>query len=96
MIAGGLLVTPFINATSDPNSSAVGIAMGKGTFASYTMSQRAFNALNAMSVVGLGMGAPGTTYTNKGTTGMVVLTGVGLKIAGKFVNPMMSGSFVKL
>lgn len=97
IIMGGVVATAILPATSDPNSSVVGILSGSGSFAGQPLSQRLQNAANAAMVVGLGRGAPGTTYgVYKGAGGLLVVSGAGMKIAGKFVNPLMAGSPVKL
>lgn len=97
VIMGGAIATMVLPATSDPNSSVIGILSGKGTYATQTWAQRMENAGNAAMVVGLGKGKAGTTYTNVGTGGALVVGGLGMKIVGKFTNgPFFAGSPIKL
>lgn len=68
-----------------------------GRVTGLSMSQRLSGAGKAYCVSMLGVGGdPGATVTNAGRAGMAVGAGIGLKIVGKFVNPMIRGSPVKL
>jgi len=75
--------------------SALGAIFAKDV--KWSMQDRAFIAANcyAHALAGLKFDPDGT-YTNTAHAGMGVAAGIGAKIAGRFINPMLSGSPVKL
>lgn len=94
---GALAVSPFVKCF---NGKSAADMLVEPTF---TMNQKLMHAAACMEIVGLGTtklvtatGSSGPTLTNKGIVGWGVLGGAGLHVAGKFVNPWLSGMPVKL
>lgn len=100
VIAGGVAATALLPAIKgSPESSPVGIMLGRGAYAGQKIETRMINALNSACINGLGVeitGQPLSTAANPGIGGMAVGAGVAMKIGAKFVNPFMRGSLVKL
>jgi len=97
VIIGGVAATFLLPSTGTANSSALGIMLGKGSYSSLTWDKRAEQAMIAAARVGLNYNmVPGMTGGYPGMGGYAVAGGVGMKVAGKFVNPLMRGSAVKL
>lgn len=107
--AVGAMLTPFVTCYESAGfrGNVVSILTGSGTsnpYAAVPLSSRAMDAARCAAYVGLGYGKPTdfaippTTLTPsaKGLAGMAVVGGVGITIAGKFANPLLSGSAVKL
>lgn len=90
-----ILVAPFVPVSS--GNSAVSYLLQKNV----PYDKKAINALTALGWVFLGYnnevvsGKPMYSGT-KGICGMGVLSGIGISLAGKLANPMISGSYVKL
>jgi hypothetical protein len=99
IIAGGLIVPAFLDATT-PGSSAVNAILGTGAYAGQDFSQRAVNAVNSYCINTLGVEISGKSLPgapNAGVGGKAVLAGVGIKFAGKIVvNKFLAGSAVKM
>ena len=108
--AASALAVPFVPAAYDStgDKSAMQILMGQGSYTG-SFSTRAQQALATCLWTGLGWRMPGVSFagsstanptglatTTKGVAGMGVLAGVGISIAGKFANPMLASSAVKL
>lgn len=93
MIVGSALGGLFVKTYN--GWSAAGAAFAKGV--PWSMQDRAFIAANAYAhaLTGLKFDPEGS-YSNSAYAGMGVAAGVGAKIAGRFVNPMLSGSPIKL
>jgi len=102
LAAGSLAIAPFIPArgTGADTYSAVDYLVGKGAAAGQSMSTRVKNAAASMLYVTMGseklFDTTGSIAANKAICGYGIGAGVGIMIAGKFVNPMLSGSPVKL
>ena len=96
IMAGSAVMTPFIPAYG--GQSAVNCLMKPN----YPLQSKLKEALGCMLWVGLGQNVQALTGNTtgqaetKGITGMGVVAGVGVGLAGKFVNPMLRGSPVKL
>lgn len=102
VIIAGALVPAVVPAQSVANSSPIDVLTGKYNSA-LTMGQRVSLALASYAYTGLGYktllvnvhgGSPNAYTGGLGVVG--VGSGVALKFAGKFINPMMAGSPVKL
>ena len=98
LIAGSLAISPFIEART--GYSAFDYLVGKDNAAGQPMGKRIQNAAASILYVTIGSEAlfdtPGSVTKNRAICGMGVAAGAGITMAGKFVNPMLAGSAVKL
>ena len=104
LAAGSLAIAPFIasrTGTDGATYSAFDYIAGKGAAGTQSVSDRVKNAAASMLYVTIGSdklfgNSTGNITSNKALAGYGIGAGIGLTIAGKFVNPMMAGVPVKL
>jgi len=104
IMSGSALATLIVPGmtVNGKNYSAIDIIMNKDAIAP-TMTNKLNSSLFSMASVGLGVALPVggltssyQTPTTKGICGMGLIAGAALGMAGKFVNPWVRGSPVKL
>lgn len=98
---GGIAAMAIIPCVADGTTrlSMLDVMMGKGGYATQTLSVRAMRAMDIAAHLLYGRvpaGAATTDYTNGKVCGYLIVGGITLTIIGKWVNKFLGGSFVKL